>query len=242
MRAPLLEAFRHYLHAQADASRPGDTPPRLALTISRETGAGAVTVAQLVADLLQQTEKAAGAKPWAVFDANLAEQVLADHNLPLRLERFMTEDARLPAESVVEEVLGLHPPHWTLVQHTTDTILRLAAMGNAILVGRGSSVIAARMHHVFHVRLVAPVTDRIAHVASYYHLDEPEASKLVRNKDEGRRRYLRRYFNAEIDDATLYDLTLNTGRLGVARTAQIIAEAAQKHRNDPHRSERAGVT
>jgi cytidylate kinase len=207
----------------------------LAITISREAGAGAVTVAQLLAERLQQSEKSADANPWAVFDANLAAQVLEDHKLPVRLERFLTEDARLPVEGVVEEVLGLHPPHWTLVQHTTDTVLRLAAMGNTILVGRGSSVIAARLRHVFHVRLVAPLADRIAHAAAYYHLSEQEAGKMVKSKDEGRRRYLRRYFDAEIDDATLYDLTLNTGRLGMARSAQIIADAAQMHRHHPAR-------
>ena len=233
MQASPLEAFQHYLHAQSDSPHPGYVPPRLAITISREAGAGAVTVAQLLAEFLQQSEKAASAKPWAVFDANLAAQVLEDHKLPLRLERYMTEDARLPVERVVEDILGLHPPHWTLVQHTTDTVLRLAAMGNVILVGRGSSVIAARMRHVFHVRLVAPLADRIAHAATYYRLDEQEAGKLVRSKDEGRRRYLRRYFDAEVDDATLYDLTLNTGRLGMARSARIIADAAEMHRHQP---------
>jgi cytidylate kinase len=231
MRASPLEAFRHYLNAQTDLPYQASAPPRLAITISREAGSGAVTVAQLLAKHLQESEKSVDAKPWAVFDANLATQVLEDHKLPLRLEQFMTEDARLPVEGVVEEVLGLHPPHWTLVQHTTDTVLRLAAMGNTILVGRGSSVIAARIRHAFHVRLVAPLADRIAHVAAYYHVSEQEAGKLVKSKDEGRRRYLRRYFNAEIDDATLYDLTLNTGRLGLAWSAEIIAEAAQKHRH-----------
>jgi cytidylate kinase len=48
-------------------------------------------------------------------------------------------------------------------------------------------------------------------------------TKLVREQDQARRRYLRRYFNAEIDEPTLYDLTLNTGRMGFARAAEAIA-------------------
>jgi hypothetical protein len=52
----------------------------------------------------------------------------------------MTEDAQLlPVEAIVEEVLGLHPSGWTLVQHTTKTILRLAGLGHTILVGRGAT-------------------------------------------------------------------------------------------------------
>jgi Transposase DDE domain len=37
--------------------------------------------------------------------------------------------------------------------------------------------------------------------------------------------------NAEIDDPTLYDVTLNTGRLGFARAAEVIAQLALQHRH-----------
>jgi Cytidylate kinase-like family len=172
------------------------------------------------------------ASPGVVFDANLAKQVLEDHKLAPNLERFMTEDTQLlPVEAIVEEVLGLHPSGWTLVQHTTQTILRLAGLGHTILVGRGGNVITARLPNVFHVRLVAPLATRIRHAAEYYHLSETEAAKLVREQDQARRRYARRYFNAEIDDPTLYDVTLNTGRLGFARAAEIIAQLALQYRH-----------
>jgi cytidylate kinase len=144
----------------------------------------------------------------------------------------MTEDARLlPVEAIVEEVLGLHPSGWTMVQHTTQTILRLADLGHTILVGRGANVITARLPNVFHVRLVAPYATRIRHVAAFYHLSEAEAAKFVREQDHARRRYVRRYFNSEIDDPSLYDVTLNTGRLGFARTAETIAQLALQHRH-----------
>src|SRR3984957_18760573 len=142
----------------------------------------------------------------------------------------MTEDARLlPVEAIVEEVLGLHPSGWTLVQQATQTILRLAGLGHAILVGRGANIITARLPNVFHVRLVSPLATRIRHTAAYYHLSEAEAAKLVREQDQARRRYLRRYFNAEIDEPTLYDVTLNTGRMGFVRAAEVIAEAGFRH-------------
>jgi hypothetical protein len=54
---------------------------------------------------------------------------------------------------------------------------------------------------------------------------------LVREQDQARRSYVRRYFNAEIDDPTVYDVTLNPGRLGFARTAEIIAQLALQHRH-----------
>ena len=40
---------------------------------------------------------------------------------------------------------------------------------------------------------------------------------------------MRRYFNAKIDDPTLFDVTLNTGRFGFARAAEAIAQMALQH-------------
>jgi cytidylate kinase len=64
---------------------------------------------------------------------------------------------------------------------------------------------------------------------AFYHLSEAEATKRVRENDSARRRFLRRYFNAEIDDPTLYDATINTHRLGFVRSADAIAHMALQH-------------
>jgi len=229
MKASRLDVFNRYLQAQVALPENSRELQPLAITISREAGAGGIIIAELLAQRLTAVEKTSPTSSWVVFDANLAKQVLEDHKLPPQLERFITEDARLPVEEMVEELLGLHPPAWRLVQHTTKTILRLAGLGRVILVGRGASVITARLPNVFHVRLVAPLATRIRHAAEYYRLSEAEAAMLVMERDQARRRYLRRYLNAEIDDPTLYDVTLNTGRLGFARSAEAIGQLALQH-------------
>jgi hypothetical protein len=237
MKASSLETFNHYLRAQA-AVPVKSRGPQLAITISREVGAGGITIANLLIERLTLAEKAP-TSPWALFDASLAKRVLEDHELDPHLERFMVEDARFPVTGIVEEVLGLHPSSWTLVQLTTKTILRLAGVGHLILVGRGANVITAQFPNVFHVRLVAPLANRIRHAAEYYHLSEAESAKLITEQDHGRRRYLRRYFNAEIDDPTLYDVTLNTHRLGFGRAAEAIAQLGLRHEENFLRRERA---
>jgi hypothetical protein len=125
-----VEVFGSYLQSQAALQGMVRELHPLAITISREVGAGGKTIAELLGQRLTAAEKTPAASPWIVFDSSLAKRVLEDHNLPPNLERFMTEDARLlPVEAIVEEVLGLHPSGWTLVQHTTQTILRLAGLG-----------------------------------------------------------------------------------------------------------------
>lgn len=232
MRTSPLESFQHYLQAYAtEPRRPRELQP-LAITISREAGAGAVTIAGLVAERLRALEKDDESRPWAVFDANLAAEVLKDHHLPDKLVRFMEEEARPPVDTAVAELLGLTPSPWTLVQLTTETILRLASLGHVIVVGRGANIITARMPQVFHVRLVAPWTMRVEHLAKQNHVSQAEAARIVKSRDHARRAYVRRYFNAEIDEATLYDLTLNTSRLGFTRSADVIVHAALIHHRE----------
>jgi cytidylate kinase len=227
MRGSPLQAFSSYLSSQAAAQEKASQAQQPSITISRETGSGAVTIAQMLVEQLNAASKSPGnTAGWMVFDRNLAKQVLTDHELPQNWERFVVEDARLPVEAIVEELLGLHPTQWTLVQHTTKTILRIASLGRAILVGRGAEAITSRLPFVFHVRLVAPLENRIQHASRYYNLTEEDAAKMIKEADHARRRYLRRYFDADVDDPLLYDVVLNTGRLGFVQTAELIAQAA----------------
>jgi cytidylate kinase len=215
------DVFARYLGAQfSPAEKPARQKP--AITISRQTGAGALTVATLVAQELNPYYQGDPPRPWTVFDRNLAQRILEDHQLSTRMEQYIPEEAKLPLTDALESALGLHPSFWQLRQHTVETIRRLAFQGNVILVGRGASAITTQLPHVVHVRLVAPLPDRVRNFADYHKLPQEKASRLVRETDERRRRYVRTYFDADTDDPTNYDLIINTGRSGFEQAARIV--------------------
>ena len=56
-----------------------------------------------------------------VFDRNLVEQVLEDHNLPSYLPRVMPEDRVSDLTDMLHQMFGIHPPFWTLVRQTAGT-------------------------------------------------------------------------------------------------------------------------
>jgi len=216
-----LEAHRHH------AAQPNKkTLP--VVTISREAGAGAVTIGELTAQLLNRDRKEPSGPPWTMFDKNLVEKVIEDHRFPENLKRFLPEDVLPGVTSAVEEMLGLHPSAWTLAQHATETILRLAHLGNVILVGRGANFITAKIKPALHIRLVAPFETRVAHIAEYYHLTPAEAETYTKKADQGRRRYVKRYFRAEIENPLNYTLVINTGRMDYHTSAHVIAEAVRQ--------------
>jgi cytidylate kinase len=214
--------YRAYFVSQKDRSplaAPGHLP---FVTVSRQAGAGAETVAGLLAAKLN-AQGPQGAQPWTVFDKNLIDRVLADQDLPQEIAKLVEEDKDTTIKAIVGELLGLHPSMWTIFHHTSDTILKLARLGRCIIVGRGGNIVTAKLQGGIHVRLVAPENVRLAHLAKHFGLDEKSAAKYLREHDEGRRRYVKTNFERDIEDPLLYDAVLNTGLLGFEKTADLLA-------------------
>lgn len=220
-----FEKYRAYLVSQKD--RPsGSRPHQPFVTISRQAGAGAETVARLLADKLN-AKSGKDEQPWTVFDKNLINKVLEDQNMPQEIARHVHEDKDTTLKALVGELLGMHPSMWTIFHHTSDTILKLARIGRCIIVGRGGNIITARLKGGVHVRLVAPESVRLAHLKSHLKMEDKAAEKYLHDEDTGRRRYVKTNFDRDIDDPLLYDAVLNTATLGFERTADILAAAIQ---------------
>jgi cytidylate kinase len=198
--------------------------PRRVVTISRQKGSGAHAVAEKLAAYLQ----ARGPKeacPWTVFDRNLVQRMLQEHNLPQRMGQFVTEDRMTEISDTLDELFGLHPPSWTLVRQMTETILHLAEMGNVILVGRGAAVVTAKLDYAFHVRFVSSLEKRIARVQELEELSRKQALAVIHREDRGRARYLKKYFDTDPDNPLLYHLTINTDLISYDEAARMIGDA-----------------
>jgi cytidylate kinase len=193
------------------------------VTISRQAGCGASTVAQRLAERLE--ERAKEHEPtWTVFDKNLVGKVLEEHELPRRLEKFMPENRISEIQDTLDELFGLHPPSWMLVRQTAETILHLAKLGNAIIIGRGGNIITGMLDSALHVRLVAPLGERVQHIQERQRLSPEAALEFARNQDKARRRYLRKYYQSDIDDPLLYHLVINTHLIDCERAAALIGD------------------
>jgi cytidylate kinase len=217
-----FEKYRAYLVSQKDRAAAGVVQHLPFVTISRQAGAGAETVAQLLAAKLN-AKCGKDEQPWIVFDKNLIGKVLEDQHLPQEIARHVHEDKDTTLQALVGELLGVHPSMWTIFHHTSDTILKLARIGRAIVVGRGGNIITAKLKGGAHIRLVAPESVRLAHLKAHFKLDDKAAQKYLHDEDAGRRRYVKSNFDRDIDDTLLYDAVLNTATLGFERTADLIA-------------------
>ncbi len=194
------------------------------VTISRQAGSGAHVVAEALVENLQANAPN-DAFPWTIFDRNLVEKVLEDHDLPARLAASMPEDRKSEMADTLDGLFGQQATSWTLVKKTAETILHLAEVGNAVIIGRGANIITATRASAFHVRLVGSLERRIEHLIDYKHLSLEEAKGYARTEDLGRARYVKKYYSAEIEDPLLYDLVINTDRVPYEEAGRLIADA-----------------
>jgi cytidylate kinase len=226
MTKPGLEHCLSFINSQTQPAGKsgGETRVRRAVTFSRQAGCGALVVAQKLAEYLQ-SQSPKDACRWTVFDRNLMDKVLEDHNLPVRLARLLPEDTVSKIDDILAELFDMRPSVETMVHQTTETILKLAALGNVILIGRGSTVITARLPHVLHVRLVAPLVQRVEFAHKEYNMTTKQAREFCVKEDRGRERYLKKYFDADINDPLICHMIINTGRVSYDDAAKLIGDA-----------------
>jgi cytidylate kinase len=107
-------------------------------------------------------------------------------------------------------------------------------MGDMVIVGRGGQAILHDRPDVLHVRVEAPLEERIMRVRSDPEIarrgygDAVEARRiaqdLIEKSDIASADYLKRFYNVDWSDSSLYHLIINTGKLNVDKAAGIIVE------------------
>jgi cytidylate kinase len=194
------------------------------ITISRLTGSGSYEVSEKLINILQNNTKDSE-DPWTYFNKELITKVIEDFKLPKAFTEYIVEDKYNHISDAVSELLGVKPSEWTILHKTTEIILQLARFGKTIIVGRASNVITSRLTNCFHIRLIAPIEHRIKHVQEVFNFSKSEAMEYIKREDANKNKYLKSHFFRDPNDATLYHLIINTGKLNYDESAKLIADA-----------------
>lgn len=90
-----------------------------------------------------------------------------------------------------------------------------ACNGRQIIVGHGAQALLAGRANVLHVRLIAPLEQRVHHALYHECLENKAcAHTFLQRKDRRLVHYIRSQYHRNLDDPLLYDLVLNSGTLG----------------------------
>ena len=112
---------------------------------------------------------------------------------------------------------------------TLNSIIRhLAEHDDVLIIGRGSQVILRDWPNAVHVLLVAPLDQRVEAFTRREELTAEDGAKAVHDGDKGRADFHNKFFNVDVNDPSLYHLTLNTAQFPPEAAAQLISDVVRR--------------
>ncbi len=128
-------------------------------------------------------------------------------------------------------ILGIKPSRADLQAYhraVKQVMLELAQEGNVVIVGRAGQVILQDAPGFLHVRIVAPKELRVLRTMEDKNLSREAAMAMVEKSDKARALYVQRNYHADLEDPSLYDLVINTGRFNVQEAAELVCAALKR--------------
>ncbi len=182
------------------------------ITISREFGSGGRTIGKMVSqklgiacydsELIQKTAAGSG------FDENYIKN--ADERSSGNFLSLLASRAFGPTN---EDYL------WKV---QCGIILELAEKGPCVIVGRCADYILRDKADCLKVFIHADMSFRAERIVRVYGESDASPEQRIKDKDKRRAAYHRFYTNMKWGHAQNYDITLNSGTLGLEKCADII--------------------
>lgn len=186
------------------------------ITISREYGAGGRSVARALAGVLGME----------FYDIDFVR-------LTSKVSGFSEEDVKAEGEEIsgglnfinsfLPNTASFTNSYDKIFEAQREVVLKLAEKP-CIIVGRCANVILQEAGiSSFDVFLYADKESRMQRAAQLKENGTMDLGKYVEQRDHWRRNYFKKYTKHELGDYTLYNISLDTGTIGVERCVEIIA-------------------
>jgi CMP/dCMP kinase len=210
------------------------------ITMSRQVGSGSQELAQLLcAELglnafdkytMLRVASEVGISPEEVIDYSEAEYERRGFlDELLRRSRTVAESSMwIGSPDIGYERRSRILDEYDAISMVRATILAAYERDQVLIIGRGGQAILEYKPDVLHVRVVAPMEERLARVEAQQELDRSKARRYLQDSDANTAEYLRTFYHIDPDDPTLYHLVVNTGLLGIEGAASLIKESFVK--------------
>jgi hypothetical protein len=215
--------YRHRL-AKRDAGEKEVAQPAPFITISRQFGCNAYALAERLAQRLN-----AEFPGWdcTIYDRKLLEVLAESEAITADIINSLSERTRGLIADWVDHIVAGKPPETQVFRHLARTFCSIAALGQAILIGRGGAAITRRIPTGIHVRLTAPIEWRIDNLKQNPDRTSDTSMETVKQADKERESFVRKYLGVDAHDPELYHLILNNQLLTMKEQVEIIVTLVQ---------------
>lgn len=193
------------------------------ITITREFGSGGRTIGRMVAQALN----------YDFYDWNLVSKIAAESGFAPEFVEENMEDASssLPWLFRSQNVGGDLSDQLFAAQRTV--ILQLAEKGNCVIVGRCADYILRHRTDVLNCFIFADEESKKERIIREYGGSPETVAKDLKNKDKKRKAHYQYYTGRKWGRSFYYDVSLDSGRLGLDACAGTIAALAESFPCNP---------
>jgi cytidylate kinase len=202
------------------------------ITIRGKLGSGAPEIGKLVAESLHVDYIDREIIAQVAARLNLEEQEVVAKEMPPTGLQDRIAEALAHGYTIGNGIQGAYLPIWQIpldnnryLEALTGLVTELAHGHSAVIYGRGSQFILKDHPNALHVSIVAPLKVRVQRVMEIRKINEDAANKEIARFDGSAREFMKRFFGAEMDDPTSYDITISTERYSFQSAAAIILDA-----------------
>lgn len=108
-----------------------------------------------------------------------------------------------------------------------SAVYSVAQKGDGVIVGHGSQTLLQDFGCALHVLINNKKENRIQYLIEQEGMNSKAAEKVIRKSDSTLRGFFRFAYQREWDDPTIYDIVINTEKMGSETAAVLIIEAAR---------------
>lgn len=186
------------------------------ITIGRQHGSSGREIARLLAEKLN----------YKCYDKEIVDEA-ANHSDFSRDLIDAFDEKRMSAFILHAGGYGLNENfrlNMQVVSAQFDAMRNIAEKGNCIFVGRCADYILRDYDDLVSVFILGDMDERLKCLERRQGLDEAEAKKKIKEVDKDRSSFYRYYSDQTWGDAQNYDMCINSSKLGVEGTVQVILD------------------
>lgn len=200
-----------------DTSTDNQLNKHIVITIAREYGSGGRYIGRLVADKL-------GIK---FYDKDFIEKLAQETGLS---EEYIEEN-----EQKIAKLSNFNNGYYVGLNNSDELFLKeselikdLANKESSVIIGRCADFILKDREDVLKVFIYSDMKDKVKRATEIYGFDKAKAEKEIKRIDKLRSNHYKHYTEREWKDYSNYDICMNSDKLGVEKSAELICEMVKE--------------
>jgi len=200
------------------------------VTVSRQLGSGGLFIGKAIADAIgaefldEHTLVSRSARRLAMPE----EYLESIDERPKTISEALLSDLALASGIIIPA--KVNAPDAELFDTVREIVAEASQRGHVVVIGHGGPSLVApfsKKWPTFHILLHANLGWRVARISERFHLSRDDAKTRILRTDPARERYVAAHARKSMYDAHEYDLTIDTGHIGIEVAASIAVEAVR---------------